>query len=122
MKMLVYKCNNEQEAELVVEVNDQIMTLKDTLKEQFGAKRIFIFGSNAYGEPDEDSDIDLCVILDLGNRRKIDIMREIGRVLHTLVSVSLDILVYSEEEFDERAMLKCTLEYKILNEGIRVYG
>ena len=40
----------------------------------------------------------------------------------TLVSVSLDILVYSEEEFDERAMLKCTLEYRILNEGIRVYG
>lgn len=107
---------------MAVEVNDQIMTLKDTLKEQFGAKRIFIFGSYACGETDEDSDIDLCVILDLGNRRKIDIMREIGRVLHTLVSVSLDILVYSEEEFNERAMLKCTLEYKILNEGIRVYG
>lgn len=122
MKMLVLKCSIEQEAELTVEVYDQITTLKDALKEKFGAKRIFIFGSNAYGESDEDSDIDLCVILDLGNRRKIDIMREIGRVLRTLVTVSLDILVYSEEEFDERAMLKCTLEYKILNEGIRVYG
>lgn len=112
MKMLVFKCNVEQEAELAVEVNDQITTLKDTLKEKFGAKRIFVFGSNAYGEPDEDSDIDLCVILDLGNRCKIDIMRAIGRVLRTLVSVSLDILVYSEEKFDERAMLKCTLNTK----------
>lgn len=104
------------------EVDDQIKTMKDALTERFGAKRIFIFGSYAYGEPEKDSDIDLCVILDLGNRRKIEIMREIGRVLRSLVSVPLDVLVYSEEEFDERAVLKCTLEYKILNEGIRIYG
>jgi predicted nucleotidyltransferase len=30
-------------------------------------KKIYLFGSYAYGEPGEDSDIDLCVII--GNRR-----------------------------------------------------
>ncbi len=104
------------------QVSEQIERLKNTLKEKFGAKQIFIFGSHAYGEPGEDSDIDLCVITDLDNKRKIDITREIRRELINFISNPLDILVYSESEFKERANLNSTLEHKILTDGIKVYG
>lgn len=107
---------------LETQVNEQFELLKNTLKEKFGAKQVFIFGSYAYGEPDEDSDIDLCVITDLNNKRKIDIIREIRRELINLISNPLDILVYSEIEFEERAGLSNTLEHKILMDGIKVYG
>ncbi len=104
------------------QVSERIETLANKLKEKFNVRQIFIFGSQAYGKPDEESDIDLCVITDLKNKRKIDIIREMRRELMDLISNPLDILVYSEKEFNERAGLRSTLEYKILMDGIKVYG
>ena len=105
-----------------MQVSEQIEILKNTLKEKFAVKQIFVFGSHAYGEPDKDSDIDFCVIADLNNKRKIDIIREIRRELIELIFNPLDILVYSEKEFKERAALRSTLEHKILTNGLKVYG
>ena len=104
------------------QVSERIEMLGSKLKEKFNVRQIFIFGSQAYGKPDEESDIDLCVITDLKNKRKIDIIREMRRELMDLISNPLDILVYTEKEFNERAGLRSTLEYKILMDGIRVYG
>lgn len=103
-------------------MNEQIEILKNILKGKFKAKQIYIFGSNAYGTLSDDSDIDLCIITDFHNKRKIDVMREIRRELVNFISLPLDILVYSENEFMERANLNNTLEYKILNDGIKIYG
>ena len=104
------------------QVSVQIETLVNKLKEKFNIQQVFIFGSQAYGRSDEESDIDLCVITDLKNKRKIDIIREIRRELIDLISNPLDILVYTEKEFNERADLRSTLEYKIMLDGIKVYG
>jgi predicted nucleotidyltransferase len=105
-----------------MQISEQIEVLKNTLKKKFAVKQILVFGSYAYGAPNEESDIDLCVITDLDDRRKIDIIREIRRELIDLISNPLDILVYSEKEFKERAGLSSTLEHKILTNGIKVYG
>ncbi len=105
-----------------IQVSERIEMLVNRLEEKFNVQKIYIFGSQAYGNPDEESDIDLCVITDLKNKRKIDIAREIRRELIDLTSNSLDILVYTEKEFNERAGLRSTLEYKVLLDGIKVYG
>jgi len=107
---------------LETKVSEQIGLLRDKLKKRFAVKQIFVFGSHAYGEPDKESDIDLCVIADLNKKRKIDIIREIRRELIDLISSPLDILVYSEKEFKERSVLTSTLEHKILMNGMKVYG
>ena len=104
------------------QVSEQIEMLVNKLKEKFNIRQVFIFGSQAYGKPDEASDIDLCVITELKNKRKIDIVREIRRELSDIISGPLDILVYSEKEFNERAGIRSTLEYKILLDGTKVYG
>ena len=103
------------------QVSTQIELLRNTLKVKFNVKQIFIFGSQAYGKTDKESDIDICVITDLNNKRKIDIIREMRRELIGLISNPLDILVYTEKEFKERAGHKNTFEYKILMDGIKVY-
>lgn len=82
-----------------MQLTEQIEVLKNVLRKKFAVKQILVFDSYAYGVPDENSDIDLCVITDLDDRRKIDIIREIRRELMDLISNPLDILVYSEEEF-----------------------
>ena len=100
----------------------RITAIISEISEKFHAKKIFIFGSYAYGQPSNDSDLDICVIIDLGNKRKIDMVRDIRRELSTKFEYPLDVLLYEESEFDERAILKNTLEYKILKHGIIVNG
>lgn len=103
-------------------MNEQIKLLRDTLSGRFDAKQIILFGSHADGKATKESDLDLCVIADLKNKRKLDLLREIRRELVDLISSPLDILVYNEDEFMARARLKNTLEYKIMRDGIKLYG
>lgn len=96
---------------------EQINELAHTIRERFAVKRIILFGSQAHGQTDSDSDIDLCVVADLKDKRKLDLMREIRREARSVISSALDILVYDETEFADRAHLKTTLEHKISTEG-----
>jgi uncharacterized protein len=100
----------------------QLTELANTLSKKFNTKKIFVFGSYAYGAPNIESDIDLCIITDLGEKRKIDLLRDIRREINFLFKYPLDILLYDDKEFTTRALHQNTLEYKILNQGILIYG
>ncbi len=99
---------------------NQIDLLADTISKKFRTRKIFLFGSYAYGKPSSDSDLDLCVITDLGEKRKIDLIRDIRREVSSYFHIPFDILLYEENEFKKRATLKNTLEYKILKYGILI--
>lgn len=98
--------------------NDQIQTIALTIASKFKINRIFLFGSYANGEPNSESDLDLCVTTRLGNKRKIEIIRAIRKEINDLFNIPIDILVYDNDEFQSRAVHQNTLEYKILNQGI----
>ena len=53
--------------------SDKLDTIKDIVLNSVDEdviKKVYLFGSYAYGEPNEDSDIDLCVVIgDEYNRR-----------------------------------------------------
>lgn len=100
----------------------QITEVMNKISKKFNTKKIFLFGSYAYGQPSNDSDLDICIIIDLDNKRKIDMVRDIRRELSSLFKSPLDILLYEESEFNERANLKNTLEYKILKNGLMIDG
>ena len=102
-------------------LSKEIRQAGDSLAKKFKASQVILFGSHAYGHPGADSDVDICVILNFAGKRKIEVMREIRRELADIISSPLDILVYSEGEFNERAVLTTTLEHKILTQGIKVY-
>lgn len=102
-------------------ISDQISVLADHIRQQFPAKQIILFGSHARGRAQEDSDIDLCVITGPSGTRRLDLMRQLRRIIAPIVSVPVDILVYDQDEFDERAGNRSTLEYRIRTEGVRLY-
>ena len=102
-------------------ISKELRQIKKTLASKFNARQVILFGSYAYGQPDAESDLDVCVILDLRGKRKIELMREMHRELASFISLPVDILVYSEQEFSERASLTSTLEHKILTQGIQLY-
>ena len=101
-------------------VREQIDSLVDRIKD-FNAKEIILFGSYTDGTANEDSDVDLCVITREREKRKIEIIKELRRAIATVLSYPVDLLVYDEEEFYERANATSSFEYKIKTKGVEVY-
>ncbi len=102
-------------------ISEELELLRNTLAAKFQVRQIILFGSFAHGNPNLDSDIDVCIIADFSGQRKIEVIREMRRALTDLIVSPLDILLYQEHEFKERAALSGSLEYKILQQGILLY-
>ena len=86
-----------------------------------GVIRIYLFGSYAYGNPTEDSDIDLMVVVNDG----IDSLKVMQGVSRGLMNrrVSLDVLVDNISDFTELSEPnRVTLQREIKNRGLLVYG
>ena len=92
------------------------------IKETISPVSIYLFGSYAYGTPDEDSDLDLCVIAETLSERKIDVLRNIRWAMVDSVTMPVDLLVYTAAEFNERAAMSASMEHDILNNGVQIYG
>jgi predicted nucleotidyltransferase len=107
---------------IYMQTSEQIKLFASAIMKKVAPKTIILFGSQALGNTNKESDIDICIITDLKDRRKIDIIRDIRRASIPIISLPLDILVYDEKEFAERAGLKSTLEYKINTQGKRIRG
>ena len=86
-----------------------------------GVQRIYLFGSYAYGEPTQDSDIDLLVIVN----DNIDTLRLMQEVTLGIMNrrIPLDVLVDNESDFRELSEPnRVTLQREIKNNGVLLYG
>lgn len=92
------------------------------IKKNVNPVSIYLFGSYANGNPNEDSDLDICIITDTLRERKIDVLRNIRRAMAHTVTMPVDLLIYASAEFNERAALSASMEYNILNHGVQIYG
>jgi predicted nucleotidyltransferase len=87
---------------------------------RFHIRKIYLFGSHAYGKPTKYSDIDICVVL--SNRiNKSKAYFDISKGLNNKKIVSLDILVYNEREFIERKE-RSGIVKTIYTNGRALYG
>lgn len=93
----------------------------DCLVSVYSPLAIYLFGSYAWGNPNENSDLDFLVIVD---KSEVMAYRRPVAGYHALfnLKVPTDLIVSTKEEFEERACKVPTLFYKIKNEGSLVYG
>ena len=84
-----------------------------------GILQVYLFGSHAYGTPNEKSDIDLMVIIE----DQLDTVKTATKIQKGLAdrAVSLDVLVNREASFNAAAV-EPTLQRKIKNDGVLVYA
>ena len=83
-------------------------------------EKIYLFGSYAYGEPNEDSDVDICVII----RKRLQRFKmafKIKTILHDNNIVPSDLLVFRSQDFYEALKIR-NIERTIANHGILLYG
>ncbi|MDX2128856.1 MAG: nucleotidyltransferase domain-containing protein [Chloroherpetonaceae bacterium] len=98
----------------------QISLLVTRLVNEFKPKRIFLFGSQAWGIPSEDSDIDLCVILDSSEETPKERRIRARKALRD-IPIPKDILVKTIEEIEKGRKVHALLESLILEKGKLVY-
>jgi len=102
-------------------ITAELEGIVENITDSIAVKKIILFGSYAYGNPRNDSDIDLCVITE-DKRRKIEIIRDIQEAAYKSAKHSLDILVYRPDEFSDRSDSVSTIEKTISSKGILIYG
>ncbi|WOE69065.1 nucleotidyltransferase domain-containing protein [Hydrogenimonas thermophila] len=89
-------------------------------------EKIILFGSYAYGEPNEDSDIDLFLIKDIEKNDIRTVQIEAGVKLFELIKkykIGFDVFVDSKKRVQDRIdNVKDQFYSKILTEGKVIYG
>jgi predicted nucleotidyltransferase len=84
-------------------------------------EQIILFGSYAYGEPNEDSDIDLMVIVSHSDEPRYRRSRPAYRALRG-IGIAKDIIVMTRAEVERKANVRSSLVYQVLNQGRVLYG
>jgi predicted nucleotidyltransferase len=102
-------------------IQDEITEIKNVIVKTIPVEKIYLFGSYAYGVPDEDSDIDIYVVMnDDAPYNEIEAEQMICHAVHGHKTLPADILVKKKSRFQRRVAAP-TLEQEIVGKGIMIY-
>ncbi len=106
---------------MVADVETMLQEMTRRLVSEFQPCQIYLFGSHAWGKPNEDSDIDLLVIVPDSSKSR----RERGlraRQCLSDIRMSKDILVETQAEINWASRVYASLESEILECGVKLYN
>ena len=101
-------------------INKEIELIKNIILDTVNAEKIYLFGSYAYGEPDEDSDYDFYVVIPDSAGRPLEVTQSIYRALRGIQRKPIDVLVGYSSNFEKRSELP-TIERTIRREGVILF-
>ena len=95
--------------------------VKKRLIEAYNPLEIYLFGSYAWGHPDEESDLDLLIVVDHHPSSRYQSMVTGHKALIGL-NISKDLLVYSKDEFNKCASDVTSICNKVIRSGKKIYA
>jgi predicted nucleotidyltransferase len=102
---------------------ERVQIIVDTILENVDTnciRKIYLFGSCAYGRPNKDSDIDICIVF-TDDTDDNEAYMKITKPLYHKKIIPLDILVYHEYEFNLKKLKKGIVN-TIITKGRLLYG
>lgn len=97
---------------------EQINQFRDLIVKEFQPEKIILFGSYAHGEPTEDSDVDLLVVLPFEGKNP-EKATEIWMAAKP--DFAVDVLVRRPTEVEERLAMGDNFMREIINDGVVLY-
>lgn len=81
-----------------VSIEDQLQKITENLVRKFQPEKVVLFGSYAYGQPGPDSDVDLLVVKEVNDVRRL--RREIDGSIFPR-PFPIDLIVYTPEQLEQ---------------------
>jgi predicted nucleotidyltransferase len=97
-----------------------IKEMVDRIVATLHPKAIYLYGSHAYGHPHQDSDVDLCVVVENSDLPSHKRATEAYRALRGLF-LPAEIKVVTREEFERRAQWISSIERVVQEKGQVLY-
>jgi predicted nucleotidyltransferase len=94
--------------------------MTDRLVVALHPEQVILFGSHAWGTPDEGSDVDLFVIVSESDERPLQRVRR-ARASLSDIAVAKDILVRTRAEVEKYRHVYASLESQVLEKGRVLY-
>lgn len=102
---------------------ETIDAIRNKLVILYNPVEIYLFGSYVWGKPDEESDVDLLVVVDSCDpKKRYEAMAKGHRVLLEFRNLGKDILVLTKKEFDDISDDKSRMFYRIKHKGKKIYA
>ena len=98
----------------------QIDGIVRRLVDEFDPVRVILFGSQAWGEPTEDSDVDLLIVVDESDE---SLPKRASRAYACTwgFGIPMDLLVWTADETARMAESSTSMAAEILERGTRLY-
>ena len=101
-------------------ISTTIESIKETILSHIPVRSMYLFGSYAYGEPTDDSDIDIYLVLPDEVGKLLDIYTKIKVELSLKNIFLVDLLLNRESVFKDRVQ-KFYLEETVYQKGKLIY-
>lgn len=97
---------------------ERIQEVVNSIAKQFRPEKIILFGSYAYGVPNEDSDVDLLVVMEAQQRD-----RKKSIAIRTAVPIEFpcDLLVYDPQYLQQRCGMEDWFIREVVDKGQVLY-
>ena len=105
----------------MVNITEKINAIKESVLKFVPARSIYLFGSHAYGNPTEDSDIDIYVVMPDDAGSFSELCAKIRGDLSSKKIFFIDLLLGRETVFNERKETR-NFEKTIYQKGRLLYG
>jgi predicted nucleotidyltransferase len=99
----------------------ELNTIVSRLVETLHPEQIILFGSYAYGYPNQDSDFDLLVIVSESDQPRYRRSRVAYSALRG-ISFPTDVIVMTREEVKKKLTVHSSLVRQVLDQGQVLYG
>jgi len=107
---------------MFVSIQNDLNTIVQEINHIMPQARVFLFGSYATGTQREDSDIDLCVVVPQLYDRPMEMIYTIRTAITDKTKLPIDILLFTNDEFERKSKMKPTIQYAIAKKGVLLNG
>lgn len=82
---------------------------------------IYLFGPYAWGNPDEDTDLNILIVIESSNEK---VYKRGDRAFDALLSLKIptNVTVFTKQEFDKFSQDATSLSYEVKNRGKILYA
>jgi predicted nucleotidyltransferase len=120
-RMNLSKTLREEQGNNAESIEVLLRQIVSRISENIKLEKIILFGSYAWGKPNEASDIDLFIVVPESNKRSYQRAQEVYRLLRGL-DAPVEIIVQTKDEVSRNLKVTTSLAKKVLEEGRVLYG